>query len=221
MPETIDALITKGTYLGQVGRLSEARIILEGAIALAEEHDLGRSVARGQDNLGLCPVSVSTMQRASPWAKRPIEPRSVSAIGPYCCSQVGQMALAYVDHRGVREGGGSPRQSAHQGPAPGCRGSTPQARVGDGGLARRPGRGRSARGGGRRADRPGRRSAAENPHSRSSALEAAIARGEHRTRRSLSPASSSRSRPGPKPPTPSVTPCSSPHCWAMRHDSPR
>ena len=52
VPETIDALITKGTFLGQLGRLSESRIILEGAIALAEEHDLGRSIARGQHNLG-------------------------------------------------------------------------------------------------------------------------------------------------------------------------
>ncbi|HJQ91235.1 MAG TPA: adenylate/guanylate cyclase domain-containing protein [Acidimicrobiia bacterium] len=51
MPETIDALITKGTVLGQLGRLSEARIIIEGAIALAEEHDLGRSISRGQNNL--------------------------------------------------------------------------------------------------------------------------------------------------------------------------
>ncbi len=51
VPETIDALITKGTFLGQLGRLSESRIIIEGAIALAEEHDLGRSISRGQNNL--------------------------------------------------------------------------------------------------------------------------------------------------------------------------
>jgi hypothetical protein len=58
VPETVDALITKGTMLGQVGRLTEARIILEGAIALAEEHDLGPSMTRGQNNLGYTLVGI-------------------------------------------------------------------------------------------------------------------------------------------------------------------
>jgi class 3 adenylate cyclase/tetratricopeptide (TPR) repeat protein len=58
VPETVDALITKGTMLGQVGRLTEARIILEGAIALAEEHDLGPSMTRGQNNLGYTMVGI-------------------------------------------------------------------------------------------------------------------------------------------------------------------
>ncbi len=103
-------------------------------------------------------------------------------------------------YRGVREGGGSPRQSAHEGPTPGGSGLHRKRRDGDGGLARRPGRGRSARGGGRRADRPGRRSTAENQSSRPSAWRQPSPEGDW-TRRSLSPARSSRSRPGPKQPT--------------------
>jgi tetratricopeptide (TPR) repeat protein len=58
IPETIDALITKGTALGQVGRLTEARIILEGAIALADHDSLGATLARGQHNLAYILVGV-------------------------------------------------------------------------------------------------------------------------------------------------------------------
>jgi tetratricopeptide (TPR) repeat protein len=95
VPETIDALITKGTFLGHLGRLSEARIILEGAIALAEEHDLGRSVARGQHNLGFVlvglddPASLALSEEAYRTAQR-LGDRSQLLF------QVGAMAWAYT-----------------------------------------------------------------------------------------------------------------------------
>jgi class 3 adenylate cyclase/tetratricopeptide (TPR) repeat protein len=95
VPETIDALITKGTFLGQLGRLSEARIILEGAIALAEEHDLGRSIARGQHNLGYVLIglddsaSLALSEEAYRTAQR-LGDRSQLLF------QVGATALAYT-----------------------------------------------------------------------------------------------------------------------------
>jgi class 3 adenylate cyclase/tetratricopeptide (TPR) repeat protein len=49
--ETVDALITKGTALGQIGRLTEARLILEGSIRLCEEHELGVVLTRALNNL--------------------------------------------------------------------------------------------------------------------------------------------------------------------------
>jgi tetratricopeptide (TPR) repeat protein len=58
VPEIIDALITKGTALGSVGRLTEARVILEGAITLAEQNNLGLAVARGQNNLAYVLVGI-------------------------------------------------------------------------------------------------------------------------------------------------------------------
>ena len=58
VPEIIDALITKGTALGQVGRLTEARVILEGAMALAEQNNLALSIARGQNNLAYVLVGI-------------------------------------------------------------------------------------------------------------------------------------------------------------------
>ena len=94
VPETIDALITKGTFLGQLGRLAEARIILEGAIALAEEHDLGRSIARGQGNLGVCPFRSGRCSEPRCRLKRPIEPLNVSAIVSSAVHTPAQMALA-------------------------------------------------------------------------------------------------------------------------------
>jgi class 3 adenylate cyclase/tetratricopeptide (TPR) repeat protein len=57
-PEIIDAMITKGTALGAMGRLTEARVILEGAIDLAERNNLGLSIARGQNNLAYILVGV-------------------------------------------------------------------------------------------------------------------------------------------------------------------
>ncbi len=48
---TVDALITKGTRLGAQGRLTEARIILEGALALAEGKELSALLPRAQNNL--------------------------------------------------------------------------------------------------------------------------------------------------------------------------
>ncbi|HEU5112480.1 MAG TPA: adenylate/guanylate cyclase domain-containing protein [Acidimicrobiia bacterium] len=95
VPETIDALITKGTSLGQLGRLSEARIILEGAISLAEEHDLGRSIARGQNNLAYVLVglddeaSLALAEEAHRTAQR-LGDRSLLLF------QVGQSAFAYA-----------------------------------------------------------------------------------------------------------------------------
>jgi hypothetical protein len=58
VPEIIDALITKGTAMGQVGRLTEARMILEGAIGLADQHGLGATLARGQNNLAYILVGI-------------------------------------------------------------------------------------------------------------------------------------------------------------------
>ncbi|MGA7226726.1 MAG: adenylate/guanylate cyclase domain-containing protein [Acidimicrobiia bacterium] len=52
VPETVDGLITKGTFLGSMGRLTEARVLLEGAIALADQHGLAHAAARGRNNLG-------------------------------------------------------------------------------------------------------------------------------------------------------------------------
>ena len=96
VPETIDALITKGTFLGQLGRSSEARIILEGAIALSEEHDLGRSVSRGQNNLAYVLVglddaaSLAVGEEAYRTAQR-LGDRSLLLF------QVGQAAFAYAN----------------------------------------------------------------------------------------------------------------------------
>ena len=96
MPEIIDALITKGTELGKVGRLSEARIILEGAIALAEDHHLGNSIARGQGNLAYVlfglddAASLAVAEDAYRTAQR-LGNRSLLLF------HVGQMAIAYVD----------------------------------------------------------------------------------------------------------------------------
>jgi len=95
VPETIDALITKGTVLGQMGRLCEARIIIEGAIALAEEHDLGRTVSRGQNNLAYVLVglddaaSLAVGEEAHRTAQR-LGDRSLLLF------QVGQMAFAFA-----------------------------------------------------------------------------------------------------------------------------
>ncbi|MGA7098155.1 MAG: hypothetical protein WB245_11385, partial [Acidimicrobiia bacterium] len=52
VPETVDGLITKATFLGSMGRLTEARVLLEGAIALADRHGLAHAAARGRNNLG-------------------------------------------------------------------------------------------------------------------------------------------------------------------------
>ncbi len=58
VPEILDALITKATVFGHVGRNTEARIIMEGATALAEQHGLGFIVARGQNNLAFILVGI-------------------------------------------------------------------------------------------------------------------------------------------------------------------
>jgi len=50
MPTVIDALITKATVIGHPGRLIEARILLEGAIALADRLDIAHSSMRGRNN---------------------------------------------------------------------------------------------------------------------------------------------------------------------------
>ena len=96
MAEIIDALITKGTELGKVGRLSEARIILEGAIALAEDHHLGGSIARGQGNLAYVlfglddAASIAVADDAYRTAQR-LGDRSVLLF------HVGQMAISFVE----------------------------------------------------------------------------------------------------------------------------
>jgi len=50
MPTVVDALITKATAIGHPGRLVEARILLEGAIALADRLDIAHSSMRGRNN---------------------------------------------------------------------------------------------------------------------------------------------------------------------------
>jgi tetratricopeptide (TPR) repeat protein len=49
-PAIADTLVTKGTALGHPGRLVEARILLEGAIALADRYDIVHSAMRGRNN---------------------------------------------------------------------------------------------------------------------------------------------------------------------------
>lgn len=58
IPETVDALITKGTSLGFEGRVTEGRIVLEGAIQLAEQNELGESLARGLNNLAYILIGI-------------------------------------------------------------------------------------------------------------------------------------------------------------------
>ncbi|HYJ25844.1 MAG TPA: adenylate/guanylate cyclase domain-containing protein [Acidimicrobiia bacterium] len=96
VPETIDALITRGTALGQVGRLSEARIIIEGAIALAEEHDLGRSISRGQNNLAYVLVGLDD---AASLAVGEESYRTAQRLGDrsLLLFQVGQAAFVYAN----------------------------------------------------------------------------------------------------------------------------
>ena len=96
VPETIDALITRGTVLGQVGRLSEARIIIEGAIALAEEHDLGRSISRGQNNLAYVLVGLDD---AASLAVGEESYRTAQRLGDrsLLLFQVGQAAFGYAN----------------------------------------------------------------------------------------------------------------------------
>ncbi len=50
-PYLIDGLITKASYADIDGRLTEARILLEGAIALADQANLTQVSARGRNNL--------------------------------------------------------------------------------------------------------------------------------------------------------------------------
>ncbi|MEX2624786.1 MAG: adenylate/guanylate cyclase domain-containing protein [Acidimicrobiia bacterium] len=50
MPTVVDALITKATAIGHPGRLVEARILMEGAIALADQLDIAHSSMRGRNN---------------------------------------------------------------------------------------------------------------------------------------------------------------------------
>jgi hypothetical protein len=47
----VDALITKATAIGEPGGLVEARILLEGAMDLADRHALGFSAVRSRNNL--------------------------------------------------------------------------------------------------------------------------------------------------------------------------
>ncbi len=58
LPATCDALVTKATALGQASRLTEARILFEGAIAIAEEHNLGFTLTRALNNLAYILVGI-------------------------------------------------------------------------------------------------------------------------------------------------------------------
>jgi hypothetical protein len=58
LPATCDALITKATAFGQEGRLTEARILFEGATAIAEEHNLGFTLTRALNNLAYILVGI-------------------------------------------------------------------------------------------------------------------------------------------------------------------
>jgi tetratricopeptide (TPR) repeat protein len=60
----VDALITKGTALGNSGRRQEAIVILDGAAALAEEHELLRSVVRATNNLSVILQGVDPLASA-------------------------------------------------------------------------------------------------------------------------------------------------------------
>ncbi|MDP3984991.1 MAG: adenylate/guanylate cyclase domain-containing protein, partial [Acidimicrobiia bacterium] len=51
MPTIVDALITKATALGHPGRRVEARILLEGAIGVADRHGLSHAGMRARNNL--------------------------------------------------------------------------------------------------------------------------------------------------------------------------
>lgn len=51
MPIVVDALITKATAIGHAGRLVEARILLEGAIELADQHEITHASMRGRNNV--------------------------------------------------------------------------------------------------------------------------------------------------------------------------
>ncbi len=51
LPTVADALISKATAMGHMGRLVEARILIDGAIALADKHEVTHSSMRGRNNL--------------------------------------------------------------------------------------------------------------------------------------------------------------------------
>jgi tetratricopeptide (TPR) repeat protein len=53
MPTIVDAVITKGTALGNAGRRQEAIVLLRGATDLAEDHDLTRLIVRATNNLSV------------------------------------------------------------------------------------------------------------------------------------------------------------------------
>ncbi|HKX74900.1 MAG TPA: hypothetical protein VJR05_05875, partial [Acidimicrobiia bacterium] len=50
MPIVVDGLITKATAIGHPGRLVEARILIEGAIALADHYNITHAAMRGRNN---------------------------------------------------------------------------------------------------------------------------------------------------------------------------
>ncbi|HEY5579136.1 MAG TPA: hypothetical protein VIL12_05570, partial [Acidimicrobiia bacterium] len=76
MPYLVDCLITRGTAVGEMGRPVEARILLEGAIALADRHDLSHSSIRGRNNLASvfgpvdAPVALTATEEAFSLARR-------------------------------------------------------------------------------------------------------------------------------------------------------
>ncbi|HUO47163.1 MAG TPA: adenylate/guanylate cyclase domain-containing protein [Acidimicrobiia bacterium] len=76
MPSVVDTLITKATAIGHPGRLIEARILIEGAIALADRHGISHSSMRGRNNFAHLfgatdtPAAVQAAHEAYDLAKR-------------------------------------------------------------------------------------------------------------------------------------------------------
>ena len=53
VPIIVDTLITRGTAIGFAGRHLEAQILLEGAVELADQHDLAHAAMRGRNNVAI------------------------------------------------------------------------------------------------------------------------------------------------------------------------
>jgi tetratricopeptide (TPR) repeat protein len=58
VPEIVDGLITKATVLGNLGRIVESRILLEGAIGIAEPRELSEAIGRAKNNLGYVMIGI-------------------------------------------------------------------------------------------------------------------------------------------------------------------
>ena len=58
VPEIVDGLITKATVLGMLGRIVESRVLLEGAIGIAEPRELSEAVGRAKNNLAYVLIGI-------------------------------------------------------------------------------------------------------------------------------------------------------------------